>query len=244
MDMGEHTRFAIGMAFFVGAWIALFALSTKSRKPMLWASVVWGHAGPISEYWHRMDYWQPDYVLTIQMGNWVFGIEDYVFAFTFTGLCGGLFEWLASKCGQPALARFKVLGFVGLVILGLGCVLVGGAAVTLLRLNSLHASVLTFLIAAGVILALRTKWIVPALLAASIMGFLMWIFYWAFFLRLFPNIITEWWNVKALSGITLAGVPLEEVIWAWGTALLVGPAVRICMEQGSGSAKRLPTFLS
>ena len=54
----------------------------------------------------------------------------------------------------------------------------------------------------------------------------MWLFYWGYLLRLFPDLIGRWWLGHALSGITLGRVPIEEPLWAGAAALFIGPAVR------------------
>jgi len=175
----------------------------------------------------------------VQIGNWVFGIEDYIFAFAFAGLCSGIFDLLARKSGQKELLRFDPMGFIGAVLLGLACLLIMGALIGFLKVNSLHAIVAAFLmISAAIILVRRPKLITPAVKAAFIVAVVMWIFYRGFFLQLFPKIMSEWWDVGALSGMTLGGVPIEEVIWAWTAALFAGPAIRYCMGR-SGDKKRM-----
>ena len=229
-------NYGIGALFFLGIWFVLFTFVRKSRKPMLWSSLALGHAGPISEYWHLKDYWSPTYMLKIHIDTWVFGIEDYLFAFAFAGLCAGIFDLMARKLGQKELARFDPKGFIRLMLLGLACLLAMSALVVFLRLNSLHAIVLAFLVSAAVIMVLRHKWIVPAIQTAFIAAAAMWIFYAGFFLRLFPGIAGEWWNVDALSGMTFTGVTIEEMVWAWAAALFAGPALRYCMERSSDGA--------
>ncbi len=162
--------------------------------------------------------------------QWVFGIEDYIFAFSFAGLCSGIFDLLARKSGQKELLRFDPMGFIGPVLLGLACLLVMGALTGFLKVNSLHAIIAAFLmISAAIIMVRRPKLIKPAVQAAFIVAVVMWIFYRGFFLQLFPKIMNKWWNVDALSGMTMGGVPIEEVIWAWTAALFTGPAIRYCM---------------
>lgn len=220
--------YAIGALFFLGIWGILFTCVRKSRKPMLWSSLALGHAGPISQYWHVKDYWRPTYIRELQIGSWVFGIEDYLFAFAFAGLCTGIFDLIARKFGQEELAWFDPLGFIRLVLLGLVCLLAMSVLVVVLELNSVYAIIWAFLISTAIIMAKRRELIAPAVPTAFIAAAAMWIFYGEFFLRLFPGIVGEWWNVDVLSRITLAGVPIEEIVWASAAALFTGPALRYC----------------
>jgi hypothetical protein len=94
------------------------------------------------------------------------------------------------------------------------------------HLNSLPAISISFILLAGSIFSRRSRLLLPGLITALLMMLCMWLFYWAFFLRLSPEIIGKWWISNALSGITLAKVPIEELIWAASAGLFIGPAAR------------------
>lgn len=222
--------YAIGVFFFIGIWCVLFVLIPKSRKPILWSSFAWGHAGPISEYWHLKDYWNPTYILKIQVGNWIFGIEDYLLAFAFGGLCAGIFDLLVRKSGAKELASFHTSRYAKLLLLGVSCLFAMGALKTFFNVNSLYSITIAFLVGGVLMLYCRREWIFAAIQTAVIIGIFMWISYWGFYLMLFPSVIEQWWYSDALSGILLAGVPIEEVMWAGTTALFVGPALRYCLD--------------
>jgi hypothetical protein len=68
--------YAIGSIFFLAVWLIMYIFVPKSRKVILWSSIAWGPAGPISEYWHLKDYWNPVYMRRFEVGNWSFGVED------------------------------------------------------------------------------------------------------------------------------------------------------------------------
>lgn len=221
--------YIVGAVLFVGIWAVLFAVLRQSRGPMLWASLAFGHAGPISQYWHLKDYWHPTYALGFKIGHWLFGVEDYLFAFAFSGLCAGLFDHLASRVGMHS-PRFNIDGFIKAVLLVLGCLVAMAALVGFLKLNSLHAIVVVFLVGSIALLVQRPKWIAPAVQTAFIVAGIMWAFYAGFFLRLFPGILDGWWDTPVLSGLGLLGVPVEEVAWAWISGLFVGPMVWFCMD--------------
>lgn len=223
--------YTAGTLFFLAFWGLLFALVPKSRKPILWSSFAWGHLGPLGQYWHLKDYWSPEYMLTIKIADWSFGIEDYIFAFSFAGLCTAVFDVIIRKFGQKELAKFNAVGYILLVFLALTCFAVMSVFVSLLNLNSLYAATFTFLIGSLVVFAVRPNWIRAALLTTFIMAFFFWFFYWAFYFRLFPGLLGQWWKSDAVSGISLGGVPIEEVIWAWATALFIGPALRYFMDR-------------
>lgn len=224
-------NYFIGVFFFLGIWSILFALVPKSRKPILWTSFAWGHIGPISNYWFFKDYWKPTYILKFEIGNWVFGIEDYLFAFAFSGLCAGIFDLFIRKSGQKEVAKWHTLGYIKFLLLGFSCVLIMGILRVTFKINSLYAIVVIFLAGALFILIQQPGWIIAGIKTAIIVVAIMWIFYWGFYLRLFPNIIEQWWINDALSKMSFDGVPIEEIMYAGAAGLFIGPSLRYCMEK-------------
>jgi Lycopene cyclase len=218
--------YLLGAFYFSVIWIVLFGLFPKERKVIFWSSLACGPAGPISEYWHRADYWRPDLILAIHIGNWTFGLEDYLFAFAFGGICTGIFELLMRRIWQAEDIRFNLKGFIKFLSIVLFSLMLMGALSWLFHLNSLPAISISFIFIAGAIFYRRSSLLFPGLITALLMMFLMWLFYWGFFLRLYPDVISRWWLSIALSGITLAKVPIEELIWAGSAGLFIGPAGR------------------
>jgi len=217
--------YLLGVLYFSVTWMVLFGIFREERKVIFWSSFACGPAGPISEYWHRADYWRPDLILSINIGKWTFGLEDYFFAFAFGGICTGIFELLMKRFWHAEDIEFGWKRFIklfGIVLLNLA---VMGALSKLFHLKSLYASIISFIIITGFIFYKRPTFISGGLVTALLVMFFMGIFYWVFF-KLFPDVIGRWWLSNALSGITLAKVPIEELIWAGSAALFIGPVVR------------------
>ncbi len=225
--------YLLGALIFLGLWGILFALVPQSRVPMLSVSLTWGPAGPVSEYWHGQDYWHPTYFLPIEIGPWRFGLEDYLFAFAFGGLCAGVFDCLVRQAGATAITHFETRDYLALLFTALLCLVIMSLFILFFQINSLYALVLIFLGGALWILLQHPGWVLPAIQTALIMGSIMWLFYWGFYFRLFPHLLEQWWKKEALFGIFLWGVPLEEVLWATAAALFVGPLFRIYAEKTS-----------
>ena len=218
--------YLLGALFFIVIWLAFFGLFPKERKVIFWSSIAWGPAGPISEYWHRADYWRPDLIFAVHLGNWTFGLEDYLFAFAFGGICTGIFELIIRIIWQPEDLRFNLNSFIKLLSMVLFSLMLMGLLSWVFHLNSLPAISISFILLAGYIFYRRSILLLPGLITALLMMFFMWLFYWTFFLRLYPDIIERWWISNALSGLALASVPIEELFWAASAGLFIGPAVR------------------
>jgi hypothetical protein len=228
--------FLLGVFYFIGTWVVLFGLLPKERNVIFWSSLAWGPAGPISEYWHRADYWRPDLILKINFGEWTFGLEDYLFAFAFGGICTGIFELLMKRLWKAKDIRFGLRDLVKLACVVMLSLTLMGVLFQLFYFNSLYAISISFLLLSGFIIYRRPKFFLPSLITAFVMMGFMWLFYWGFFLRLYPDVLGKYWLSSALSGITIANVPIDEVIWAGLAALFVGPAARYSLTIGAAKS--------
>ena len=182
-------KYIVGVLFSLGIWCILFAVVPKSRKPIVWSSFACGAAGPLSQYWHTQDYWHPTYLIEIRLGNLIFGIEDYLFAFAFGGLCAGFFDLFIRRAGEKELTKFDFTGFCKLLLLGMLCFVTMVALVMLINLNSLHASLIAFLIFTIFIFIQRPELIFSSIKTGIVIGFYMWISYWGFYFRLYPDLV-------------------------------------------------------
>jgi hypothetical protein len=230
MNTSAYSAFA---APFVLIWIILFLKSPGIRMALLVMSAFGGLAGPIGEYWFLRDYWHPDYALPMRIGNWRFGIEDYILTFAMVGTAMALFEKFGTKkewgplppVSWRSLFRMDMIGNFGILLMIFFA--------SIVRMNSIYAIMLTLLISSAALYWKRSAWI-PRVLAVTA-GFS--IFYWAVFrfafMPLYPGILERWWNLGALCGVRLLGVPVEEPIWAFSVALFVGPLYRACSTDGN-----------
>jgi hypothetical protein len=141
--------YLLGAFYFSVIWMVLFGLFPKERKVIFWSSLACGPAGLISEYWHRADYWRPDLIIAIHIGNWTFGLEDYLFAFAFGGICTGIFDLLMRRIWQAEDIRFNFKGFIKLLSIVLFSLMLMGAQSWLFHLNSLPAISISFILIAG-----------------------------------------------------------------------------------------------
>lgn len=219
--------YLIGIIYSFGL-LVLFAISApRRRKFIIWSALLWAPAAPILEYWHHQDYWNPTYLIPMQIGNWRFGLEDYLFGLAFTGICTGLFDLLAVKSDQKATVRFCVSGSamllsVSIVIIPTGMFILS----TLLGFNSIYALVIIGFCGSTIALFRRPDWITPAFQTAILMGISLWVSYTVFYLKLYPGIIDHWWHKNISAGLSIGGVPFEELLWAIMSGLFIGPVSR------------------
>lgn len=107
------------------------------------------------------------------------------------------------------------VAFFGVVWMYVGSMVLG--------FNSIYVSILGFLIIGASILFTRHDLLKDALYSGLLVGGLMFVFYLLFGL-IFDGIIQEWWMLKNISGITIYGAPLEELMWGFSWGFVAGPA--------------------
>jgi len=225
--MNTSAYVVLAAPFFL-LWIVLFLKSAGIRTAILTVSALGALAGPIGEYWFLKDYWHPDYLIPLHVGKWRFGIEDYILTFAIVGIAVALFEKLAARKEWGVLPPVSWKSLIRMDMIGNFGILLMIFFASIVRMNSIYAVMLILLISSAALYWKKPAWIPGVLIIAA--GFS--IFYWAVFkfvfLPLFPGILERWWNLEALWGVRIAGVPIEEPLWAFCVALFVGPLYRAC----------------
>lgn len=208
-------------------WILLYNYSVESRRPIFWTSWTFAAGGPICEYWNRTDYWHPPYLIDIIIGNWHFGIEDFIFTFSIIGISAAIFEKLAIKKGMPSLpglskSTYLKLKFWGVIGIGLFLFTVT------VGLKSIAAIILTFVILSFIIQYKYWNIFLLAIGSAVIFTVLYWLYCIIFLVITFPHAIETYWKLNNTWGIMITGIPIEEFMWAFIACLFTGPIYRVC----------------
>ncbi len=211
MIPSQYVWFVWASAFLI-PWLAAFALFPQHRRAMLWASLVTTPLG-LSEPLFVPEYWNPPSLFDLAARTG-FDIESLIFCFGIGGVAAVAVNVLTGRVSEriPESERHghrhrfhrwvlltPFLGFVLLLPLGW---------------NPIYAGVLAMAAGAGL-----TMWCRPDLGRATLLGALIFLVYYAVFLTGLevtapPGYIESVWNLEALSGIQLAFMPLEELLWA------------------------------
>lgn len=196
-------------------WLILFLHRKDFRKEILIVSFIIGIAGPVSELWYLQDYWRPE-----TFNGWPIGIEDFLFGFLLGGISSVIYEevfgqhyvkrkdrshhwsWFLLPVAALFLFSFNLLFFIGI--------------------NSIYASFLTFLLVAGVMVFYRRDLFMDSLMSGLLVGGFMF-FGYLIYLSIFPEAIHRWWLLDNISGFLILGIPVEELLWAFGWGMVAGP---------------------
>lgn len=201
---------------FLAGWILLFLLTKENevRREVVGASLaacVFGFTEPI----FVPRYWDPPSLFNLAQTTG-FDLESFIFTFAVGGIVVGLFERLFSvrhRPLEPEDTRFSQAFSLGTITAAM--VLLFTIVVAFSPVNPIYAAIGTLF--SGGILAL---WFRPDLTKKMVVSmFLFAALYVTYFLYLVfaaPGYVTSVWDLRALSGVLISGIPLEEILFALG----------------------------
>ncbi|MBE0476699.1 MAG: hypothetical protein IBX62_06380 [Coriobacteriia bacterium] len=212
--------FLIWSLLLLGIW-AIVYLSLRdplARREMLMVSRWTGLLG-LTEPVFVPAYWNPPTLFDLAQRT-RFDIESVLFAFGVGGLAVILYEWLlrpehVKVAMADRSARRHRLHSVALV----STPLVFAALWVATPLNPIYSTIIAFLFG-----GLFTLYCRPDLIGKMVGSALIFTaLYFAYFLSLvlvFPDYVRLVWNLPGLSGVLIAGIPIEELLFAFGLGFL------------------------
>jgi len=205
-------------------WLAFLFVSKETRKEQLIMSVVGLVLAPAllliaGSSYHTL---VPDQPFT-------FGIEDLLFSFSLFGIASIIYHVLLGKHvhkfkGDRLRLKNPVAHWIAHLILVLGawiCLSLG--AIVVFSIAPMQAILFGGAMIGVYIIASRNDLLVDALLSGLMTAAIIFIVEQLFFIRLFPNIATNYWEWETLSKFVLGGIPLEELLWAGIVGFTIGP---------------------
>ena len=213
--MNFDYAYLIASIFLLLIWLFLYWLWLKpqSRQKMLLVSLVTAPLG-LTEPFFVPSYWSP-FTLFNLAGKTGFDLESVLFSFAVGGVAAVLYEaiWGATRRkvsvheqhqGRHRIHKFvlisPVISFLPLYLFT--------------PLNPIYSSILAMTVG-----AVATWYCRPDLVRAMLVGSVLFLaLYFVVFLIsfvwLFPGYVPAIWNLPAISGILVAGVPVEELLFA------------------------------
>ncbi len=199
-------------------WLVIFIFKSKARKEMFWVSLLTMPFG-LTEPLFVPEYWSPPSLFNLASTTG-FDIESLIFSFAIGGIGAVLYEALINVKHQKLSKhekhrkkhRFHLLALSSPVIVFLPLQL-------FTTLNSIYSAIIAMFV--GGIAAILCRTDLNRKIWFGGMGFLA--LYFGFFLLFniaYPGLAQEVWNLSAISGILLMGVPLEELLFAFTFGML------------------------
>lgn len=196
---------------FLIPWIGLYALYPRHRVLMLRTSVFMAFFG-LTEPLFVSAYWNPPSLFELARRTG-FDLESFVFAFALGGVGAVLYNMVTGREMAPLDEHERKHPRHRMHRMALLTTFAAFPLLYVLPWNVIYASIAAMLV--GTIATLLCR---PDLLRKTWAGGLLFLgFYTVFLLGLnwsAPGYIEAVWNLPALSGILLCGLPLEELLFA------------------------------
>ncbi|MBI5073116.1 hypothetical protein HZA99_04820 [Candidatus Woesearchaeota archaeon] len=203
---------------FLGIWFIIFLAKPTLRREMFWVSVRTLPFG-LTEPLFVPKYWNPPSLFNLAARTG-FDIESLIFCFAVGGIAAIIYETIFTRKHKKmrrkekchARHRFHVLALSTPLIIFLPLLL-------FTEWNPIYSAVIAMFF--GGIAAMFCR---PDLARKIWGGGLLFLgLYFVFFLgfvAVYPGIVQQIWNLSALSGILILGIPLEELLYAFTFGML------------------------
>lgn len=199
----------------IAIWLVIYgSLGGKDKKKEMLTVSLWTSLFGLTEPLFVPAYWSPPSLFNLALRTG-FDIESLIFSFGIGGIAVILYEWIFRSRHIVISAKERHLprhSFHIWTLLSAPAVLVALLVAT--NLNPLHSSIIAMIIG-----GLATWYCRPNLkkkmIVSAFMFSALYFFYFLTLIAISPGFVEQVWNLKAISGILIFGIPLEELLFAW-----------------------------
>jgi|SRR3989344_1131871 len=200
------------MLVVIWVLVYFFQRSKAERREMFIVSV-WTSLLGLTEPLFVPEYWLPPSLFNLALRTG-FDIESLIFAFAAGGIVFVLYQLTFHKKHQqiPKMSRHSSRHRFHYVVVLLVPVIILVLFIAT-KLNPIYIFII-----AGIAGGLAAWYCRPDLGKKMIISaglfLVLYYFYFLTLIALVPNYVTAVWNIKALSGILITGIPFEELLFA------------------------------
>jgi hypothetical protein len=194
-------------------WLILYGLRPDLRRQILWISLGTMPLG-LTEPLFVPSYWNPPTLLDLARRTG-FDVESLLFSFAIGGIVFAAYDALtgAAPAGSMRAERHDPRHRYHLgAVMAAPAVFVVLLAIT--RLNPIYAAALGLVTGFMATLYCRPDLWAKMLISGALFLLLYFVVF-AVFNLVFPGYVAAVWNLPALTGVFVAGVPLEELMFAF-----------------------------
>ncbi len=202
-----HYSYLVGVLIFGAAWVACYVLGTKYRAEIRWGTLISAPMA-LTSLLFVPQYWTPPSLFDLDQKIRV-GIEDVLWAAAVGGIASVVAEILLKErlsVIRKAARRRHFAPFVVVVVVFLALEFWHPG-------KTIYNTIIAFAIGAVVIAFLRSD-LIPTMLAGALSFTALYFALFLIFLFLYPGFIQRYYNIPNLLGIYIAGVPIEELLFA------------------------------
>ena len=196
---------------FLVPWLVAFIAFPRHRKAMIWASLVTMLFG-LTEPLFVPEYWSPPSLFDLARKTG-FDIESLIFCFGIGGIGAVLYNLLMQQKLEPTLSEERRHRRHRFHVWALAAPFLSFPVLYVFSWNPIYPAILAMVVGAVATIFCR-----PDLGRKTWVGGLLFLGYYVIFLLglewTAPGYIARVWNLGALSGLSLFGMPVEELLFA------------------------------
>ena len=216
--MKYHYVWLIWSCAFLVPWLILYVLSDQQlRRGMWWGSVFMGLFG-LTEPFFVPQYWNPPSLFELAQRTG-FDIESLIFSFAIGGIGTVLYNRVLNRRWESVDSQARRQPGHRLHRWALASPFVLFPVLYLLPWNPIYAAIAAMVL--GAIAAVLCR---PDLKANTLVGGALFLAIYTIFLLGLkwsaPGYIEQVWNLEALSGAVIYGLPLEELVFGFSFGLV------------------------
>src|SRR3972149_176367 len=201
-----------------GIWFIIFLFRRKLKKEMFLVSLFTMPFG-LTEPLFVPEYWNPPSLFNLAATTG-FDIESLIFSFAIGGigsvLYGVFFKTKQTNMNRHEMHskrhRYHLLALFSPIIIFLILWL-------LTNLNPIYSASMAMIIG-GVATILCRPDLKKEILIGGILFLMLYFVFFFFFILFYPYAVANFWNLSAISGILILGIPLEELMFAFTYGLM------------------------
>ncbi len=213
-----HYAWLIGSLSGLAIWCLIYAGHRRLRRQMLWASL-WTAPLGLTEKLFVPAYWDPPslFDLTKKTG---FDLESILFAFAIGGVASVLYELVfqARLVPMGAAERHRKRHRLHRLAL-LSPVLFFVLFLVTTDWNPIYCFVVACVLGSLAAMVCRPD-LAGKMIAGGLLFTGLYFLFFAGLLIVFPEFVRTVWNLSALSGVLILGIPLEEYLFAFSFGML------------------------
>ncbi len=202
-----HYSYLVGVLIFGAAWVACYVLGTKYRAEIRWGTLISAPMA-LTSLLFVPEYWTPPSLFDLDQKIRV-GIEDVLWAAAVGGIASVVAEILLKEklsIIRKAARRRHFAPFVVLIVVFLALEFWHPG-------KTIYNTIIAFAMGAVVIAFLRSD-LISTMLVGALSFTALYFALFLIFLFLYPGFFQRYHNIPNLLGIYIAGVPIEELLFA------------------------------
>jgi Lycopene cyclase len=212
MEQWQYVWLIWASAFLI-PWAGLYIFFPRQRKEMWWASLFTAVFG-LSEPFFVPEYWNPPSLFNLARDTG-FDIESIIFSFGIGGIGAVLYNVVTRKSARPLAPGEKHKPLHRHHYWAISSLFVSFIALNFLPWNPIYPAIAAMFIGGIANVLCR-----PDLKTKTWLGGVLFLGFYILFLQGIrissPGYIEGVWNLEALTGLSLIGMPIEELLFAFG----------------------------